>query len=461
MLAELELAGVVAQNDGFVEFSRFDQRAPQCAFGDDGQRGRIHLAPQDAQFVQRRMQAAFTFKILLQMILQQADGDYGQFASSHVVKSRLVEDILAVFAAEQLQEVEARFGVAAGKVGELIIADDGTVAVLAQVTGAGVINMQPMGAVDAGSQNRRGFVDQSCRALLVDARPAVFADLYVPVLKQALNARKAALPRIIQRHYQTAQTGAEMTLHMRRQGRHDVLARGRLPAFSTVFDDQRTQRQILNPIQLVALALRTFWNVFRLHTSLQPSPAVPFHCVSSRRGPAFLGFARLLRDHLGSRLFMQAAGLQPGPFGQLLQNLDLIGQRLHLLTQLGIGLHQFVQLLAQLSIILSQLPVGLVSFVPAHDSYTFEPRGFDSTPADRSQRGLFRLHTRRRRSVCARSALHFRRAVRYNMDTYVATLGTESQARRQSSPPTNRPTRPATPTKSESSQRFEVCFDSP
>ena len=32
----------------------------------------------------------------------------------------------------------------------------------------------------------------------------------------------------------------------------------------------------------------------------------------------------------------------------------------------------------------------------------------------------------RGRSVCARSALHLRLAIKYNMDTYVATVGTES-----------------------------------
>ncbi len=40
-------------------------------------------------------------------------------------------------------------------------------------------------------------------------------------------------------------------------------------------------------------------------------------------------------------------------------------------------------------------------------------------------------------------------------------LGTESQTWQQPPPPTNRSTRLATPPKSESSQRFEVRFDSP
>ena len=77
-------------------------------------------------------------------MFEQVDRFERQFASSHVVEGRLVDDILAVFAGQQLQKVEARFSVVAGKVGELIIADDGTVAVLALMAGTGIIHMQPV-----------------------------------------------------------------------------------------------------------------------------------------------------------------------------------------------------------------------------------------------------------------------------------------------------------------------------
>ena len=126
------------------------QRTPQCALEDDGQRRRIHLALADSQFLQKAAEKVLALETPRQMVFEQVDRFARQFAFSHVVQSRLVDDILALFAGQQLQEVEASFRVATGKVGELIIADDGTVAVLALMAGTGIIHMEPFGAVDAG-----------------------------------------------------------------------------------------------------------------------------------------------------------------------------------------------------------------------------------------------------------------------------------------------------------------------
>ena len=108
---------------------RILSQPPQHAFGDDRHRCWIHFALQDAQLAQRRMQALLTVETRGWIILQQFDGCFGQFAFAHVVDRRRVDQILGVFAAQQLQEVKARFALACGKISKLIIADDATVAV--------------------------------------------------------------------------------------------------------------------------------------------------------------------------------------------------------------------------------------------------------------------------------------------------------------------------------------------
>ena len=133
MAAEPELFGIVAQDDGFGEFSIFKQCAPQRAFGDDRHRCWIHFALQDAQLVQRTMQSLLTVETRCWIILQQFDGCFGQFAFAHVVYRRRVDQIFGILAAQQLQEVKARFAVACGKISKLIIADDSTVAVAVQM----------------------------------------------------------------------------------------------------------------------------------------------------------------------------------------------------------------------------------------------------------------------------------------------------------------------------------------
>ena len=192
---------------------------------------------------------------------------------------------------------------------------------------------------------------------------------YIPVLEQGRNAFNTRLSMVIQSHHQASQIGIEMTSHMFGQGRHDVFVRRRLPMFSTVFEDQRTQHQLLNPVWLAALALRAFCNVFRLHYKLYPLRPVTEFLGSA--GRLFARFIRLLRD-LGFHLLMNAAGHQLGPLGKILQNVYLIRQRLQFLTKLGNDFHQIAQLLlfrfqllAQLSIFLSQARVELVSSAPA------------------------------------------------------------------------------------------------
>ena len=49
----------------------------------------------------------------------------GSYAFAHVVYRRRVDDVSRVCAAQRVQVVESRLGVAGGKAGELIIADDG------------------------------------------------------------------------------------------------------------------------------------------------------------------------------------------------------------------------------------------------------------------------------------------------------------------------------------------------
>ena len=124
-----------------------------------------------------------------------------------------------------------------------------------------------------------------------------------------------------------------------------------------------------DPVWLAALALRAFCNVFRLHYNLFPLRPVSEFLGSA--GRLFARFIRLLRDP-GFHLLMNAAGHQLGPLGKILQNLYLIRQRLQFLTKLGNDFHQIAQLLlfrfqllAQLSIFLSQARVELVSSAPA------------------------------------------------------------------------------------------------
>ena len=86
----------------------------------------------------------------------------------------------------------------------------------------------------------------------VSMRFTLLLEIVTSSLQAKIGCGLRAFPLMIQHHCQTAQFGAEIASQILGQGRDDALARGRLPTFSTEFDDQRIQHKLLNQARLVA-----------------------------------------------------------------------------------------------------------------------------------------------------------------------------------------------------------------
>jgi len=80
----------------------------------------------------------------------------------HISERRLVDHIVGVAGAQQLEEVQGGlFGTGSGETGEVVVAAFRADGVAALVPGAGVVNRDEGGRLQAGAQHHRGPVEES------------------------------------------------------------------------------------------------------------------------------------------------------------------------------------------------------------------------------------------------------------------------------------------------------------
>src|SRR6185369_7011395 len=94
--------------------------APQCPFGGDADwvRGDPHYA--DAKLIEMRLPGGLIGEPRLLMVGQLSDDRPGEVTSAHIVHRRLVDDIVGMPGAQEVQEVQPALAGSGAKPGEII-----------------------------------------------------------------------------------------------------------------------------------------------------------------------------------------------------------------------------------------------------------------------------------------------------------------------------------------------------
>ena len=164
----------------------------------------------------------------------------------------VVDHVVAVPGAQQLQEVQPALRSSRGEPGEVIVADLGTHAVRSLVAGAGVVDRDPPRGLQPGAAH--------IRRLGQEARPGVgqkphnlpLGDHDPEVVELGHQTRHRHLAAVILRQHEAPQLGTEVADDPGRQRRHRRPL-GRQPALTPKPDHMTAHHQILDHIILVAL----------------------------------------------------------------------------------------------------------------------------------------------------------------------------------------------------------------
>ena len=285
MIADVELAGVVTDDDRVDQQPVRGDAAPKGPLGGDPNRIRLDLEDADAKPLQMSLPGHFIGKAACFLVDQCVDHRAGELAQAHVVHRRLVDHVIAVTGAEQVKEVQPALGEGGEEPGEVVVADPGASAVPPLVAGAGVVDGDPPRRFQARPQHARvlrqkpvgSFVEKPVHLALGDG------DAEIVELFSEPRGRHLALVMLAQ--HEPPQSGPEVADEPRRQRRHHRLAGRRPPPFPPKPDHMAAHHQFLDDEVLVALEPPAQRNV-RLDDPLfvdrkpcrlaTPTPALPF-----------------------------------------------------------------------------------------------------------------------------------------------------------------------------------------
>ena len=143
MLADRELARVVADDHRVLQEAVRRHRAPQRSFGGDAHRIGCDLQLSDAETPQMGLPGRVIDEASLPLGRQAAEHRPGERAAAHIGQGRRVDHILAVAGAQQVEEVEPALARPRAEPGEGVVTDLRAEAVAASVPGAGVVHGDP------------------------------------------------------------------------------------------------------------------------------------------------------------------------------------------------------------------------------------------------------------------------------------------------------------------------------
>ena len=103
-------------------------------------------------------------EVLARMLSEQLDHRPGQVALVHVGEGRAIEDVVLMAGAQEREKVAPALREGGGEEGEAVVPDLGGHAVPGAMAGAGVVDRDPRGGLEAGPHHRLGLGDQG-RAL--------------------------------------------------------------------------------------------------------------------------------------------------------------------------------------------------------------------------------------------------------------------------------------------------------
>src|SRR5271169_1513354 len=164
VLTDVELAGVVADNDRVGEKTVGFDAAPQGAFGGDQHGIGMDLQGRDAETVEVCAPGRPIGEPTIGMLAQSSDDGSSERAGAHVGESFFVDDVIAMSGAQQFEKVEAALRERGPEPSEMGVADLGAVPVLALVPRPGVVDRDPGGVGQAGAQHVAGFIQKTLLA---------------------------------------------------------------------------------------------------------------------------------------------------------------------------------------------------------------------------------------------------------------------------------------------------------
>ena len=98
------------------------------------------------------------------MLAQAGDDGPGERAAAHIGQGFVIDDVVAMPGAQQVEEVEAAFRAGGPEPGELRVADLGAEPVLGLVARPGVVDRDPRRVGQAGSHHGAGLVQEALLA---------------------------------------------------------------------------------------------------------------------------------------------------------------------------------------------------------------------------------------------------------------------------------------------------------
>jgi hypothetical protein len=250
-------AGSIAQNHGIAEkFVRLNA-APQCPFRGDPDRLGRNLQRVEAEPVEMCLPGGLVAEPCLRFGLQTGDRGRGQALVSHVVVSVVVEHVVSVAGAEQVEEVQPALRRPRAEPGKPLIADLRAKAVRRFMPRAGVVHRYPRRRLQSGAQHVPRFGHEVI--LLVGQQPLdlTFGDRQADRLQQGRKTGQCCLALMILHQHEAAQVRAEVPLGPLGQRRDDSLSVRCHPTFTLVTDRMHRQHELLNQIGFVALEARS------------------------------------------------------------------------------------------------------------------------------------------------------------------------------------------------------------
>ena len=203
---------------------------------------------------------------------QAADHRPGERAAAHVGQRRVVDHVVGVAGAQQVEEVEPALGRPRAEPGEVVVADLRAEAVAASVACAGVVHRDPGSGLQPRPQHVTAF-DQKT-VLAIDQQPHHLALRDAETHRAQLGGQPLHryLTLMVLQQSEAAQLRPEMAGDALRQRRHHPPPVRRHPAFPAIADHLGAQHQVLDDEGVISFEPRARRHVHTQHPALDADP---------------------------------------------------------------------------------------------------------------------------------------------------------------------------------------------
>src|SRR6266700_1795327 len=138
MPADDELTGIVADDDGLAQEAVGLNATPQGALGGDQHRVWSDVQSTDAETVEVCLPSDLVGEVCPGLRRQLADHGSGKRTATHVAQRRIIDHVVGVSSAQQIEEVHTALAGPRAEPGESVVADLRAKAILSGVARAGI-----------------------------------------------------------------------------------------------------------------------------------------------------------------------------------------------------------------------------------------------------------------------------------------------------------------------------------